>query len=491
MKNHRKEMNHSTNGFLSFIFKESRTELIAIVIFALLEYLLFAYFYPWPVSTIDTPNYVWCAITGEIGAYRPFGYSAFIKLTGLISHSWSAFTYIQFLFHLCSLILFIYTVKYFFRPTLKGSFLILAILCVGSESLVYLCFWLMSDSLFISITLLWLTSLIWLVNYKKSFLVIVTLVLAFILMKLRYTGMVFPFVTIISVFMLNRGATWYIALLSLFTLFIVYLQGVSGNKRFVGVDTFSGFTGWAKANNATCVLPYVDIDTTKFSDETVLRIHQICKAYPDSFFKMDYVRKTAFMWYKEFPGKVILMEYYYNNQQQIPYVKCWSIMGTKMNKYANEIIREHPFEFARRFVIWNLGELLFPMNNFDKYPTTAPDQFTKEWFKISEPTMHAKNDIFFKYFSKYTYLKYVVSFILGMIAIIIFYFRREVLLSASQQKNTVIVISVFIILTAIFLVISHPIHLRYVVMFTTLFFSLFYMLINNYLTDKQKQDGKN
>jgi hypothetical protein len=274
-------------------------------------------------------------------------------------------------------------------------------------------------------------------------------------------------------------------------LLVVYQQGVRGNKRYVGVETFSGFTGWAKANNATSILPYVEVDTTKFKDKMVLRIHQICKAYPDSFFKMDYVRKTAFMWYKQFPGKAVLMEYYYNQNQQVPYVKCWSLVGIKMNEYADELIKQHPIEFTRRFILWNCGELFLPMNNFEKYPNVKPDKYTKEWFKINEPLLHARRDIFQKYFSKFTYFKYVFFMFLGLLSILILAVKKKDVPFNKSQTNTVYVLSFFVIITSLFLVISHPIHLRYVVMFTTVYSTLFYILVNKFKKINKQLDGKN
>jgi hypothetical protein len=70
-----------------------------------------------------------------------------------------------------------------------------------------------------------------------------------------------------------------------------------------GVDTFSSFGGWQKANNAVAVLPFVKVDENQLPSPQIKSLHQVVRSFPDSLFTFPNVEATNFMWVKSHPGK--------------------------------------------------------------------------------------------------------------------------------------------------------------------------------------------
>ena len=75
-----KNIKSSEPKFLQFIFaKPQRNQFLIITGVYLLISIIIGKLFPYPFTTADTGNYVYCAQLNTYGGYRPMGYSTFIR----------------------------------------------------------------------------------------------------------------------------------------------------------------------------------------------------------------------------------------------------------------------------------------------------------------------------------------------------------------------------------------------------------------------------
>lgn len=136
-----------------------------------LEFLIVKMQYPDPNFRGDSASYIAAVLLHADAAEWPVGYSKFLILIHFFSHSATLLVSVQYLFLELSALLFLFTLKYFMR---SGSviFNILFTLIVFNPLFLHLGNYIMSGVLFISLSLLWITQLLW-VLYRPSSLQII------------------------------------------------------------------------------------------------------------------------------------------------------------------------------------------------------------------------------------------------------------------------------------------------------------------------------
>jgi len=158
-----------------FIFlkeKQQKRELLLFVVVYVALFILIRFAYPYPDTFPDTGNYVLCAENMEIGGYRPIGYSWFLNFFHKISSSVHFVFVAQFLFNVIATLFLLFTIKFFFHPAKNYIYLIAAFLVILCPTALYLTNYLMSDSVFTSLTLIWTATAIWLMHRKNAWIFI-------------------------------------------------------------------------------------------------------------------------------------------------------------------------------------------------------------------------------------------------------------------------------------------------------------------------------
>ncbi|TCP24821.1 hypothetical protein EV195_105252 [Tenacibaculum skagerrakense] len=152
------------NTFLSYLMeKEQKLQLFAFAFAYLLLFLFLSKTYPYPAVTADSGNYILSAKTMTINGFRPMGYSWFIYFCHLFSTKISVIFIGQFLISVLAQLTFIFSVKYFFQLH-KIVYYIFSFLYILSPSILFCTNYIMSDSIFNSLTLLYLISALWIIK---------------------------------------------------------------------------------------------------------------------------------------------------------------------------------------------------------------------------------------------------------------------------------------------------------------------------------------
>ena len=348
-------------SFLKFLLdKEQRIDwaiigglLIAILIFLKI-------YYPYPMTETDSGNYILSAATGKINGYRPYGYSGFMGFFHGISPDIKFLVTWQWFFTFISVTFFLFTVKFIFRSLPRVAFYILCLICILNPSVIFMDSYIMSDSLFVSLTLLFLTTFVWIV-YNGSWTAIATnLILLWWCMDVRYIGLFYPmFSAAAIIWALWKRFKWLSLAAGLLPLLMLYFYRSNATdkmKEEFGVETFSAFGGWQKANNGVAVIPYINKDTSGITDPQIRYIHQLVLQCPDSFYNTDCIIATNFMWWNNYPGKIYLSHFIQAARQSDPgydYVRAWVNVAPQLEAYGDFLQSRYRTEYFKHYIIPN------------------------------------------------------------------------------------------------------------------------------------------
>ena len=383
-------------SFLSFLIDKAQwLDWALIGGLSIAIFILLKVYYPYPMTETDSGNYILSAANGKINGYRPYGYSSFLSFFHGLSSDIKFVVTWQWLLTFLSTAYFLFSVKFMFRSLSRIAFYILCIAAILNPSVIFMDAYMMSDSLFLSLTLAFLTSCMWVVYSRSWAAMIACLLLMWWCMDTRYIGLFYPVFAagalIWALWSRFRWLSMAAGLLPLLLLYFYRADAADKMKEEFGVETFSSFGGWQKANNATAVLPYVKVDPNEITDPQVRSIHQIVRQFPDSCFNTESVMATSFMWVKQYPGKQCLFQYI--QQTNTPYMKAWAYMGTQMEAYGDFLQTRYRSEYFSHFIMPNFKNIfeVFEISDLKDFGTDAN---MKGFFAIDRDSYHYSSHMF-------------------------------------------------------------------------------------------------
>jgi hypothetical protein len=383
-------------GFLSFLVDKAQRIDWAIIAGLFIAILIFLkIYYPYPQTETDSGNYILSAATGKINGYRPYGYSGFLSFFHGLSADVRFVVTWQWLLTFVSVTFFLFTVKFIFRSLPRAAFYILCLICILNPSVIFMDAYMMSDSLFVSLTLLFLTTCTWIIYSGSYVAMIANLLLLWWCMDVRYIGLIYPiFSAAALIWALWKRFKWMAPASALLPLLLLYFYRASATdkmKEEFGVETFSSFGGWQKANNGVAVLPYVKVDPNEISAPQIKAIHQIVRQFPDSFFNTQSIMATSFMWTKTYPGKLCLAQYI--QQTRTPYLQAWAYMGTQMEQYGDFLQSHYRAEYFKHYIIPNFKNV-FKVYEINEYKEFNADANMKGFFTTDRDKYEYKKEFF-------------------------------------------------------------------------------------------------
>jgi len=265
-----------------------------------------------------------------------------------------------------------------------------------------------SDALFLSLSIIWFTQLIWMVySYHKGLILFNSIVL-FILFTIRYNALYYPLISIAALF-LNRA---YIAkrvggiLISIF-LIALFIQYTSKDyKRLSGVYQFSPFSGWQLANNALYAYRYVDSFHLKKLPKKFDSIDKMVRHYFDTtkdtkkYPSEMLVASTVYMWDPRSPLSIYADSLVAKDSTVGP-LKKWSKAAPMMKEYGTQLIKTYPKEFVTHYILPNSLKYYVPPIEFLETYNMGLDTvnpIAEEWFN------YKTNKVYTRFKDKETYI---------------------------------------------------------------------------------------
>jgi len=452
----------SRNHFLKYIFSPpQRNQFFILSGVYLLVTVMIAQFFAYPFANPDTGNYVLCAQQNIYGGYRPMGYSWFLRFF----HGWNdhvKFIYVwQATLNYIALISFVFTVKYFFNIG-KIGFYVFALILLLHPDLLKLSNTVLSDSVFNSLTFIWITTGIWMIMSRSIAAMVIHFIVLYLAINVRYIGLFYPVVSTLFILLDFRRLKFLsiAAIIPIIMLTKTISDTKSTTEELYGYETFSAFSGWALANNAVSIIPYIDLKPEEIPDPDVRVMHQIVTSFDDTCYAWYHIKDTDFMWDKQFPGKALLG---YNIQKmRIPYNYAWIYTGMQWNDYGSYLRKKYPGAFFSHFIIPNMGGVfeVFPYGEEKQY---VPDNTSKEYFEIGTDKYVYRSDIFNNLYI-YRVVLYYAMLILFIAVLVMGILKRKKIFNDKQEGRVALFAAGFILLYAAMSVATHPIqNFRYLI----------------------------
>ncbi|MBW8688156.1 hypothetical protein K1Y79_27715 [Chitinophaga sp. B61] len=361
---------------------------------------------------------------------------------------------------------------------------------------LYIANFVSSDALFTTFSLLWLTSLFWLLyqfNYKM--LILHALVLGFVF-SVRYNALYYPFISMLVILVTQGG--WKAKVLRIaivllpVTWFILYTTMTF--KERMGVATFSPFGGWQMGSNALFMYAHVPPQRDNVPKQFVT-LHNITVKHMDSLNKLqqrpDGELGIYYLWDEKAPLKLYL-EQKYRKDSTTPYLKRWASVSPLYGQYGAWLIKQHPAAYLKYYIWPNFINYYSPPTEFlgiYNMGSDTVDQGAVDWFGYKSNKVHhfSKNKIII--------LTSVFPLLLAMINVIFFFgFIGFIVLGGfskvSPYYRKVLWLMVLIWLGNLaFSVLASPIVLRYQA-FPFIFTLTFAVLLIGFVIQESRQESK-
>lgn len=473
----------------------SKKEILVFAIVNIFLGALLLYCYPYPDTTSDSGGYIRWATENTYGGPRPLGYSWFLNLLHSISTGPLIVFLSQFIIYTSTQLFFYLSCTFFFNISnryLRYTFLALSL---GFISGIYTTDTILSDNLFLSLTILLISLTLWFVQKPGIYMFAAIAATCMACIIVRYTGLFYPFI-LGMIFFLSLNTQRAVAATAIIGIMVAaYIYHVADEtEKTMGVNVFSAFSGWQKANNACHIVPYLD-HTKPFieADDPDLQftdsiLHESYSVLATKYPGPDEV-SYAFIWIDSLPLKQIL--YRKVERERWKYYNTWNYLGVVFNDYGNELIKEYPLLYFRYFIYNNAKRLLHPDNEtLSSYQSAgAPTKYERQWFKWRpEQKIEPRNDLFRPILrtlpATYTLLWGIFAGVLLAYPVMLY---KKIINRSSPYFIPGLIFIVFILMYAAANIISAPVNTRFLMPVRSCIIVLAVFCVSAYLQYKDVQ----
>lgn len=448
--------------------KENRICLISSVISAAILLVVILRLYPFPNFLPDSYSYMDAAYNNFNINMWPVGYSKFLRFVSVFNRSDTGLVIVQYTLLQLSILFFLFSLKYLLQPG-KWLMRVLFALMVLNPLWLYIANFVSSDALFATLSLLWLTSLFWLLYEPSGKMLIAHALILGYVFSVRYNALYYPFISILVILMTQGPVKEKLLRLAIVLIpvswFVLYTTFTFQDR--LGVAIFSPFGGWQMGSNALFMYAHVDPKTTGEVPPRFKTLHNITLKHMDSLSRLkerpDQELGIYYLWDEKAPLKLYLAQRY-RKDSTTQFLKRWATVSPLYGQYGSWLIKQHPGAYLRYYVWPNFLNYYSPPTEFlgiYNMGSDTVDPGALTWFGYKSNKVH--------HFSKNKDIVLTIAFplLLAMINVIFFFgFLGFVVLGGfrkiSPYYKKVLWIMVLIWLGNLaFSVLASPIVLRY------------------------------
>lgn len=485
-------------NFNDYLFRENKKTCTSIFGLMLLEWFLFKLCYPFPDFFSDSYSYIIGADLHLKVNIWPIGYSWFLTLFHWFTTSGFALVSFQYLVWSFAALYFYLTITYFY-PTGKNTRIFLKLFLFFNPLFLYVSNYVNSDPLFISMSTIWMTQLIWILHHPNLKQVFIQAILIFIMFAFRYNAMIYPLVAAV-VFLFAKQKAWFklLGILSgpaLIIPFIIWssnaVREVTGKAQFPPI-----MGGWQWANNALYMRAFIEEDSTAFPTPETSELDHISRKFfrlpnrPQELLSSEVA--NFFLRHSEAPLKQYMI-HHYRPKTEYEVIQAWGKSAIVFDQYGKFLIKRHPLAFARYFLLVNTKNYFIPpLEKLEIYNLGEEEiwPIAQSWFRYPSPKVRSISKTL-----QETILSLFPFFFLLLniyyAAILFQFFRRRGFQNTGRAARlTILTTTSFLVLNAAFSIFATMVVIRYEI-FPMLIFLTFAMLLTDYveiLSPKTKQD---
>jgi hypothetical protein len=347
---------------------------------SLLQFFIFKHFYPSASFFEDSYTYIYAAMEHDAISFRPIGYSWFLILVHAVSASDTFLVFVQYsLLQGAGLYLY-FSIERLYSPRRIIQY-ILFVFLVFDPLILYLANVVSSDALFIALSLVWLTELLWLIRRPSTRHFLVQLFLLILIFYTRYNALCYPVIAAAAFLFTRRGLlfrlTGIVSSVLVLVLGVLIVREIT--RQQTGVKIFSAFSGWQIANNALFMYPYIEVDPSLLPSAECRELDSLVKATP-----VHHPVDTWYMWDPRSP----LKKYMRMRQQRehTGYFTAWNKVAPVFSQYGYYLTTRHPLLFTREYLWPGTRVFFYPsLEMLMRYNegNSNVDQTAKDWFHLS------------------------------------------------------------------------------------------------------------
>ncbi|HVU56857.1 MAG TPA: NAD(P)/FAD-dependent oxidoreductase [Puia sp.] len=373
--------------------------LIALTVF-LLQFIFFKMRYPFANYMPDSYSYLEAAYTNADVNMWPVAYSKFLRQISVFTHSDKVVVGIQYFFMQCSGLVFLFTLLYFLKPGKVVKNILYAFFLFNPVAL-YISNYISADALFIGLSLLWLSSLLWIIYQPRPWQIWVQALLLLACFTVRYNAIYYPLIAVMA-FVLSRQS-WQRKLAGMglgVALVLGSFMHTSGKMQEVtGKRQFSAFGGWQLANNALYMYEHIPAAERGVVPERFAKLEKMVREHMDTLKRVKLTKQDSLAGYFYlWDGRGPLVQYMvrqYARDTTTPAFKRWASEGPLYADYAAYLIRKYPLQFASEFLLPNSVKYAVPPPEFLGIYNMGGDsvgRLAKEWFNYRTQRVSEHNN---------------------------------------------------------------------------------------------------
>jgi len=443
--------------------------MIGIAVF-LLEFIFFKIRYPFANYMPDSYSYLEAAYTNADVNMWPVAYSKFLRLVSVFTHSDLLTVALQYFFLQGCTLFFLFTLFFWQRisRSIRTGLLLFVLL---NPVPLYIANYISADALFIGLSLLWLSSLIWIIFQPKWWLIAAHGVLLLGCFTLRYNAIYYPFVSLLTFLLCQRS--WGFKLSGIAMAYALVATSIlftsNKMKTVTGKEQFSAFGGWQLANNALYMYENIPAKERMPVPVRFAKLEAMVREHMDTLKKVkfsheDSVNSYFYLW----SGRGPLIQYLsreYKKDSTTPYFKRWASEAPLYADYALYLIRKYPLAFAETWMLPNAVKFAVPPAEFlgtynmgeDSVGKLAKDWFNYKTLKVKDHNKKGATITATEWAPVFSTLVNLV-FIMGILGVV---FLGGMKWKEYGLPQLLGVVAVFWLLNGAFSIFASPIVLRY------------------------------
>jgi protoporphyrinogen oxidase/4-amino-4-deoxy-L-arabinose transferase-like glycosyltransferase len=368
--------------------KPNRAWWLAGLALFLVQLVIFKFRYPFANYMPDSYSYLEAASSNADVNMWPVAYSKFLRFFSVFTHSDKIVVGFQYLFLQCSVLLYLFSLLYWLKPR-RGVRTILFLFFLLDPLPLYVANYISADALFIGLSLLWLTTLVWIIYKPQGWLLLVNGLLLLACFTVRYNAIYYPFIGILAFFLSRQSWRRKIAGIGLGVGLVMasFLFTSYKMKEVTGKWQFSAFGGWQLANNALYMYQHIPAAQRGPVPKEFIQLEMTVRAHMDTLRKVKFSHDDSsnsffYLW----SGRGPLIQYLKNQYKKdsiSPYFNRWASEGPLYEQYATYLIKRHPLEFAQEWLWPNALKFAVPPTEFLGAYNMGGDsvrKLAKDWF---------------------------------------------------------------------------------------------------------------
>lgn len=380
-------------NFKDFLLKDSLNRaFLWIAAFALvIQFVVFKLLYPY-AGFINGDSYVYLEsayMNLDINTY-PVGYSKFLRLLSIFTKSDTVLVAFQYLSMQVSALWLIFTLFTFYSPGRLTKWLMF-VFVVFNPVFLYCSNYVSSDSLFLALSLVWFTLLLWILRNPTPRLIILHAIVLLLTFMVRYNALYYPLIAAVALVLSHQPVSRKLSGIGLSTALVAAFMLYTSNQYYqlTGIREFTPFSGWQIANNAMYAYRYIDSQDVKKAPSKFQALDQLVRHYFDTSRDLKthpyemLEASTMYMWARRSP----LQQYMFRQTKKdsaAGMLKRWASMAPLYADYGAYLIRKYPTAYFEHYLLPNAIKYYTPPGEFLEQYNMGRDTFApiaRTWFQ--------------------------------------------------------------------------------------------------------------